>query len=79
MAFLNTVAGIYQPSVPFARYGILSKPEKNSITNLKHLLTSNFIMGSRSDVGPTVNLLEYLRSKTQVDADSLSIPCKYHF
>lgn len=33
-------------------------------------------MGSRSDEGPTVNLLEYLRSKTQVDADSLSISCK---
>lgn len=28
MAFMNTVAGIYQPSVPFARYGILSTPEK---------------------------------------------------
>ncbi|MCJ1404225.1 hypothetical protein MMC11_007450 [Xylographa trunciseda] len=30
-------------------------------------------MGSLSDTAPSVNLLEYLRSKTQVDCDSLSI------
>lgn len=29
-------------------------------------------MGSLSDTTPSVNLLEYLRSKTQVDCDSLS-------